>query len=292
MIFPAKADKAHSQAIIKALTVLFILSVFFTSCRQTTEKEEKQYLFLSHTRTLDTLHQNLDARIEKMDFSPYDLLLLGGDLTEETSKKRSTMEYVDRIFNLSSPNTHWALGNHDNADTALVQEFTKKPITYTFNRDGITWVVLYTEEKADWICTITGEQLAMLQAVTDTISQSSHLIVMTHKPVWLRDHPDLKAYAGTNRWNWACNYMITQTNWPEEVLPRLRAVQARGVQVICLAGDFGNNQQSFEVKTPDGIQYLGCGIPVLDEKRPLGRMLRFHHKPKERALSWEFVLIP
>ncbi|HHJ49652.1 MAG TPA: hypothetical protein ENJ88_01955 [Phaeodactylibacter sp.] len=292
MMRSVKPDNTFSQAILKALAALFVLNAFFASCRQAPEKTEKQYLFVAHTRTLDTLRQNLDARLEKMDFSPYDLLLLGGDLTEETSKKRSTMEYVDGIFNLSSPNTHWALGNHDNADTALVQEFTKKPITYTFTRDGITWVVLYTQEKADWICTITGEQLAMLQAVTDTISQSSHLIVMSHKPVWLRDHPDLKAYTGDNRWNWACNFMVSKTNWPEDVLPRLRAVQERGVQVICLAGDFGNNQQTFEEKTPDGIQYLGCGIPVFDEKRSLGRMLLFHHKPKERVLSWEFLPIP
>ncbi len=263
-----------------------------SACQQTEQKTEKQYLFLAHTRTLDTLRQNVDPRLEKMDFSPYELLLLGGDITEETSKKRSTMEYVDGIFRLGSPNTHWALGNHDNADTALIREFTHKPITYAFHKDGITWVVLYTQEEADWECFITGNQLAMLQAVADTISQSSHLVIMTHKAIWLRDNPELKAYASTGPYNWACNYAISQTNWPQDILPRLREVQKRGVQVICLAGDFGNNKQTFDVKTSDGIQYLGCGIPANDKKRPLGRALLFRHDPAKRKLDWEFIPIP
>ncbi len=273
----------HQQFFLTA-----ILGLLLFSCK---EKSEKKYLFLAHTRTLDSSTQDLDPRLKKINYDNYDLLLLGGDITEETSKDQSTLEYVNEIFNLASPNTHWALGNHDNTDTALVQKITHKPISYCFHRDGITWLVLYTQEREDWICTITGEQLSMLQNVTDSIQKSSHLILLMHKAIWLRDHPELKEFTGKGPYDWACNYSISETNWPQDVLPRLRKVQNRGIQVICLAGDFGNNKTTFEVRTSDGIQYLGCGIPSRDEKRPQGRALLFKHSPQTQKLSWAFLPI-
>ena len=275
----------YLKHLFPVFSTLFLL---FFSCK---EKDEKQYLFLAHTRTLDSLKQSMDPRLEKKDFSKYDLLLLGGDITEETSKKKGTLEYVNRIFNLSSDRTHWALGNHDNADTALVRTFTRKPITYSFHQNGITWAVLYTQEKKDWICTLSGLQLQMLRNITDTIQKSSHLILLMHKAIWLRDNPELKAYTGKGRYDWACNYTITKTNWAQDILPLLRKVQNRGIEVICLAGDFGNNKTTFNVQTSDGIRYLGCGIPVRDEKRSEGRALLFRHHPKTKKLRWEFVPI-
>ncbi len=274
--------------VLRLLFIALLSIMLIISCKRTIEK---QYLFLAHTRTLDTFPQGMDERLLHIAYDKYDLLLLGGDITEETSKKRATMKYVDKVFNLSSPRTHWALGNHDNADTALVREFTQKPITYSFHQDGITWAILYTQEEIDWKCYITDTQLEMLKNITDTIQQSSHLILMMHKAIWLRDNPELAAYTGKGRYNWACNYTITRSNWAEDILPRLRNVQKRGIQVICLAGDFGNNVQQFAVSTSEGIQYLGCGIPVRDEERSKGQALLFHHLPEAQKLSWEFIAI-
>ncbi|MBR9920249.1 MAG: hypothetical protein GYB31_05360 [Bacteroidetes bacterium] len=244
---------------------------------------------MAHIRTLDTLEQGIDPRIEAMDFSKYDLLLLGGDLTEESSEEEKTLQYLDGIFDLGAPTTLWALGNHDNAQNALVSKYTERPITYTANHDGITFVVLYTQEEQDWICTISGEQLEMLQSVTDTISESSHLIVMTHKLVWIMDNPEMVQHQGNSRYDWSCNYRIHRNNWNTDILPRLREVQERGVQVICLAGDVGNNVRTFEEHTSDGIVYLASGIPVEEKFKAESRMLEFKHWPGEDSLTWVFV---
>jgi hypothetical protein len=251
----------------------------------------QRYLHLAHIRTLDTLQQGVDPRIEQLDLSPYGMILLGGDLTEESSKERSTLEYLDKLFHLRSTGTLWTLGNHDNANTNWVTDFTGRPITYTYHQDGITWVVLYTQEEKDWICTITGEQLEMLQSVTDTIQESSHLVVMTHKLVWIMDNPEMAEHQGVSFYDWSCNYRIHANNWNTDILPALREVQDRGVQVICLAGDIGNNVRTFEEQTEDGIVYLASGLPVNATQKPESQVLIFTHDWKLGTLDWEFVLL-
>jgi len=249
----------------------------------------KHYLLLSHTRLLDTVNQKVDPRLEQIDFQAFDLLFLGGDMTEETSKSYSTLTYLDSLFDLKSPNTLWALGNHDNTNLANIRQATRRPITYTYYKNGITFVVLYTQEKEDWICTITGNQLEMLQNVTDTISESSHLVILSHKLIWLWKHPELKKHTGKGYYDWSCNYRIHETNWPKDILPRLRAVQKRGIQVICMAGDIGNNVREFEEHTKDGIYYLASGLCALEGKRNESEILLFEHDLDRRKLSWKFV---
>jgi hypothetical protein len=87
----------------------------------------QRYLHLAHIRTLDTLQQGVDPRIEQLDLSQYEMILLGGDLTEESSKERSTLEYLDKLFHLRSTGTLWTLGNHDNANTNWVTGFYGSP---------------------------------------------------------------------------------------------------------------------------------------------------------------------
>ncbi len=249
----------------------------------------KHYLLLSHTRMLDTVNQKVDPRLEQINFKAFDLLFLGGDITEETSKSPGTLTYLDSLFDLKSPNTLWALGNHDNTNLDNIRQATHRPITYTYYKNGITFVVLYTQEKEDWICTITGDQLKMLQNVTDTISESSHLVILSHKLIWLWKHPELKKHTGKGYYDWSCNYRIHETNWPTDILPRLRAVQKKGIQVICLAGDIGNNVREFEEHTKDGIYYLASGLCALEGKRNESKILLFEHDLDRRNLTWKFV---
>ncbi|MCB0706633.1 MAG: metallophosphoesterase [Saprospiraceae bacterium] len=270
--------------------ILFVLfSVLFVSACQ--QNPEKHYLLLSHTRTTDTLVQGVDPRVEALNLDDYDMLFLGGDMTEESSKEKATLEYLDKLFDLGAPTTLWALGNHDNAHNDWVSEFTGRPISYSYYQDGITYVVLYTQEEKDWICTITGPQLEMLKSVTDTISSSSHLIVLSHKLVWIMDNPELADHQGKSFYDWSCNYRIHENNWNSDILPRLRAVQDRGVQVICLGGDIGNNVRTFEEHTSDGIIYLASGIPVSQSLKPEAKILEFTHNPETRTLTWDFVLL-
>ncbi|MEM9023355.1 MAG: hypothetical protein AAGB22_06420, partial [Bacteroidota bacterium] len=56
------------------------------------------YLHLSHTRT--DSNPFMDAAVEGLDYSTFDMLWLGGDLTEETSEDDATMTRVDSILRL------------------------------------------------------------------------------------------------------------------------------------------------------------------------------------------------
>ena len=267
------------------LSIFCLITIL--ACQQ--QQTDFTYLHLAHIRTTDTLNQGVDPRVEALDMRKYDMVLLGGDLTEESSKEKATLDYLDNLFDLDAPTTLWSLGNHDNAHNEWVEEYTGRPITYTSHHRGITFVVLYTQEEKDWICTITGDQLEMLQSVTDTISESSHLVVMTHKLVWIMDNPELAQHQGKDFYDWSCNYRIHENNWNIDILPRLQQVQNSGVQVICLGGDIGNNVRTFEEKTSDGIVYLASGVPVSQKFKPESRILEFYHNPADRTLSWAFV---
>ena len=69
-----------------------------------------EYIYLGH---INEKHNAVDRRIEEADLSKYDQIWLGGDLCSETTREESTLDYVDSLFNLSSKNTHWSVGNHD-----------------------------------------------------------------------------------------------------------------------------------------------------------------------------------
>lgn len=244
------------------------------------------YIHVAHTRLRDTVNQKVDPRIEAIDFSKFDMTLLGGDLCEETSKEAKTLDYLQPIFDLKSPNTLWALGNHDNAHLEYVEAATERPYIFSHHKNGITFIVLYTQENEDWMCQMTGNQLDLFKSVTDTIQSSSHLVIMTHKLIWIYNNEELKEHQGTNYYNWSCNYRIHETNWLTDYLPKLQEIQNKGIQVICLAGDIGNNVQEFEERTSDGIYYLASGINPEDEDV---KFLQFDHDLEKRNLDWRFV---
>ncbi len=68
-----------------------------------------QILFLGHIYQPGT-EDRIDGRIEAVAFDQFDVRLLGGDLCVETTKDPATLAYLDDLFDLSDPNTHWSLG--------------------------------------------------------------------------------------------------------------------------------------------------------------------------------------
>ena len=56
-----------------------------------------KYLFLGHPR-YDDKNEYVIKKVEKLDDERYDLLLLGGDLTWNTSALISTLDYCDQFF--------------------------------------------------------------------------------------------------------------------------------------------------------------------------------------------------
>ena len=267
--------------------VLLVACTIFGACQSGSDCSEgfKHYIHVAHTRMMDTVTQVVDPRIEQINYDQFDMVLLGGDLCEESSKRYDILEYLDGVFDLDAPTTLWALGNHDNARLDFVEKATGRPYIYSYHRNGITYIVLYTQEKEDWICTITGKQMDLIRSVTDTIQESSHLIVMTHKLIWLWNNPEFAEHVGTEKYNWSSNYKMYRNGWKHEILPLLRKVMDRGIQVIALAGDVGNYVNEFEERTSDGIYYLASGNNPDNKK---AKFLHFRHHVPTGMLSWQF----
>lgn len=243
------------------------------------------YLHIAHTRT--SANPNMDAVIESLNYSIYDMLWLGGDMAVSTSMDDLTMDHVDSILDLGDENTLWALGNHDYADLDRVQAYTGRPAYYAFHKNNITFLIL---DSQDSLSNITGLQKELFFNVTDTIAESSHLIILHHKLIWMYGDAYLQPQIPyiTNGGFGDCFYCINPNNFYTDLYPALLEVEDRGIEVICIAGDIGFRTTKFEYLTPEGIQYLASGI---EEGNPANKALLFHHDLSADALSWEFVLL-
>ena len=101
----------------------------------------------------------------------------------ETTKLESTVAYLDALFNLSDPLTHWTLGNHDtrNGNIEFITNRTKRNTFYTVYENGMTIMLLNLSlghvPALEPSCDLRDEQYKMMLSVFDSIENSSHLIV-------------------------------------------------------------------------------------------------------------------
>lgn len=271
-----------STTIVKTL-LFFLACSLVLGCNQAHNKPTtKQYLHIAHTRT--ATNPAMDSTIEQLDYSSYDMLWLGGDMTYLSSMDDSTMQHIDNILNVGSPNTFWALGNHDYSDLNRVEQFTKRPSFYTHHRDGLTIVVLDTQ---DSLSNIINEQAAMLHQVLDTLEQSSHLIILHHKLIWMYGDSVLAAQVPSisNAGIGDCSYCINPNNFYPDFYNKLVNIQQKGIQVLCIGGDIGFHSSTFEHKTSDGIYFLASGI---NADQPDNKGLLFMHDIANKKLAWSF----
>jgi hypothetical protein len=114
----------------------------------------------------------------------------------------------------------------------------------------------------DSLSIIAGAQLKLLTDVADTISTSSHLIILHHKFIWMSGHEELEPQISTlsNAQLGSCFYCINPNNFYTEVYPKLIEVKHRRINVICLAGDIGNKVKGFEYSTAEGLYFLASGM--------------------------------
>lgn len=262
-------------------TFLFVLALVSCNKRAVVE-ENKTYIYISHTRTKE--NPLIDSSAEKIDYSKFDIVMLGGDLAYLSSEDDTTMNYLDSIFDLSNPKTLWSLGHHDYSDLERVSQYTKRNNYYSSWFDGITFIVLDT--RVDTSC-IIGKQLEFFNSIIDTLSNSSHLIVMTHKLIWMYNNEDLEPLIDSvsNARFAHCDYCLSENNFYKDIYPKLVEVQKQGIDVICIAGDIGFKVSEFEYKTPDGIMFLASGF---DYRKKENKVLIFEHNVKEKELNWSF----
>ncbi|MFK8038101.1 MAG: metallophosphoesterase [Crocinitomicaceae bacterium] len=267
---------------------LIILSLLVASCRKDTKpipENIKNYLHLSHTRT--GINPLMDSVVEQVDYDQFDMLWLGGDLAYLTSADEQTMQHVNSIFDIKSTNTLWALGNHDHTDLDRVSEFTQRPAYYTTSNNGITFVVLDTQ---DSLSNIVGAQKLLLNNVLDSITESSHLVILHHKLIWMYNNPNLEPQISSisNAGLGSCFYCINPNNFNSEVYPKLVDVKQRGIEVLCIGGDIGFKSKEFEYITNEGINFIASGIHYGKKNN---KAVFFTHNLSRSTLTWEYKLI-
>jgi len=241
-----------------------------------------EYLHLGHTRT--NVNPLMDSEVEKIDYSKYEMLWLGGDLAYLTSQDKETISHVDSIFNLNNPNTLFALGNHDYSDLNLLKEYTNREKYYSVHTNEITFIILDTQ---DSLSNIIGAQKELFDNVIDTIRESTHLIILHHKLIWMYGSPILEPRISSvsNGDSGDCFYCINPNNFYHEIYPGLVKVKNRGISVLCIGGDIGVRTKEFEYITDEGIYFLASGI---NAGTPDNKGLVFTHDVTNGNLTWNF----
>lgn len=277
--------KNNKLYFIVALSSLFFLSCPKDEILKLPTHKVKSYLHLSHTRTNNDPF--MDSIVEKIDYNRFDMLWLGGDLAQLTSVDDSTMTHIDSIFDLGNANTLWSLGNHDYADLNRVEQYTNRGPYYAINQNGITIIVLDTQ---DSLSNIIGPQKEFLMSVLDTVQNSTHLILLHHKLIWMYDNMYLEPQIPTisNGGLGSCFYCVNPNNFNSEIYPKLVEIKQNGIEVICIGGDIGFHTDEFEYRTPEGINFLASGIEFGEEKN---KALLFQHDLTNNYLTWTFELL-
>lgn len=275
---------------IKSIFLIFITIVFL--CSHSPNRHENinsdtlKYIFIGHPYQNLTDGSKVDYRLESFDFSNYDGIWLGGDVCSEASLKYSTVRYIDSLFNLSNPMTFWTLGNHDtrNGNWHWIEQFTNRKTYYAHYNKGITFLVLNTNiVPAD--CYNMEKQYEIIKNVCDTISESSHLILLMHHGLWV-DIPGLpppRTYAHSELTYWNSHCGDVNSNFKNSIYPKLITLKSRGIEPVCLIGDMGANLKTFSAVCDNGIVFAGCG---LDKNSPDDKVLVFSYI--DRTLSMEF----
>ena len=297
---------------------LFVSVLLFTqSCESDSSKNDEQalhYFFTGHCYQWGAPNDGrADYRLEKIRMDTFDQVWLGGDLVENMFQHPQTIEYVDSFFQVGKPTVHWAMGNHDvldqNADFSGIEAKTHRKTYNSTHFDGITMLVLNTTEfgfseyyHKPHECETLDGQWNLIKNITDTIQESSHLVILHHHALLTNkianDSVNVQKIFNlyTPKRNIGCEVRGT---FEELVYPKLKAVQDRGVQVILIGGDTGQQVKEFEFETEDGIIFLGSGLnnsagtegmPDYFNQSP-DKVLIFKHRPKNRTLEWEFRVL-
>lgn len=269
----------------------FALVLSMIACGVEKEKGHYDYLFVGHTYDGPA---EIDRRIEKLKFSAFDQIWLGGDICSETTREKKTLDYIDDVFDIGSPSTHWALGNHDvrNGNQEWISEYTKRPSFYTTSFNGITLMVLNTSLSpgGDYDTAAVVQQFEMIEAVCDSITNSSHMVVLTHNVVWGEVEQNVLRQANTSFVSYRFQFFPNRF-YLNAIYPMFKKVQDKGIQVIHIGGDFGQKASSYEGVSADGVQFLGSGILGLHDKRSRDwkdQYLVLHHDSNAQKITWTF----
>lgn len=137
---------------------------------------------------------------------------------------------------------------------------------------------------------IIDEPLELFNSVTDTLQTTTHLVILHHKLIWMYGDSYLQTYINSipNGGFGDCFYCINPNNFYVDLYPKLLELEAKGIEVICVAEDIGFRTNEFAYTTPEGVQYLASGI---DAGKSYNQALIFRHDVVNDSLSWTFNLL-
>ncbi len=270
------------------LKKILLFGLFLFSIEWISGQDSIQYLFLGHCYQLTIPGYHVDYRVEQLDKSMYEGIWLGGDVTTESMLDYSTISYIDSIFHLGNPETHWALGNHDARDGnwEWYEQFTGRKTYYAYTSHKICRIIMNTNI-LPVNCEMLNDEYQMISNVCDTISQSKYLILLMHHGIW-HDVPGLPqpgSYAQSDLKYWNANCDSVNTPFVKTIYPQLLKVRARGIKVICVLGDMGAGPKKFDRLSTDSIRFLGCG---LDHNNPADQVLIFTYHIQQQLLTYKF----
>lgn len=240
--------------------VIFIISysfwTVFLSCSRPKDSDTSSFIYISHTRS--GIEDSLYRPIYHIDFNSFDLTLLGGDLALDTFGHDTITAHLDQVFNFKSPSVLWSIGNHDLTTDVKWKEYTLKKKYHKAVYNDVTFIAL---DSQDSLSSIVGDQKDFLLTTLDSINTSS-VIIMTHKLIFMNNHPVMDAMIATtcNANKGDCYYCHNDNNFYDVVYPKLLDVKNRGIEVIWVGGDLGYKTSEFEYIDEEGIVFLGNGL--------------------------------
>lgn len=300
----------HSRLVFLLISLVVLSAQTGCSLFEASPKPSKKvltYVFLGHTyQNADSIDRRLPAFFDKKAkaVNGIDQFWLGGDMCSETTHRESNLDYLDDLFDLGHPNTHWTLGNHDvrNGNLQWITERTKRPTSYVAHSNGMTLIVMdnhYFQPNGDYDTSKVKAQYQMIEKVCDTIQFSSHLVILSHFVTW-RHVPNIETpekYANSD-WSWMFFKLNPNEIYAKSVYPLLQKAKSKGVEVICIAGDMGQKAITYEGISADSIHFIGSGIAsntIYNEQFPThgmeDKVLVLTHDLDKKSIIWEFESI-
>jgi hypothetical protein len=184
------------------------------------QNQDLKYIFIGHCYQPNTAGDKVDYRLEEFDFSSYTGIWLGGDVCSEATLNYSTIQYLDTLFDLGNPETHWTMGNHDarNGNWEYISDFSKRNTYYAYSSNKLTRIVLNTN-MVPTDCESMDEQYKIIMNVCDTISESKYLILLMHHGLWdgVPGLPPTSEYAQSHLKYWNSNCYDVNSNFVNSI---------------------------------------------------------------------------
>ncbi len=274
-----------------SVSSLLLLTYLFGLPETVAQQDTVSFIFIGHCYQDGAGGTKVDYRLESFDFSSFQGVWLGGDVCSEAMLDYSTVQYIDSLFDLGNPDTHWSLGNHDarNGNWEWYEEFSGRKTWHAYSSFGITRFVLNTN-LVPTDCESLNDQYDKLTTTIDTVSSGNRLILIMHHGIW-RDVPGLPAppvYAQSDLTFWNANCYAMGNTFNESIYPHLVNAKQRGVEVFCVLGDMGAGPKSIDFLSDDGIHFLGCGF---DHNEPEDEVLIFKLDKESNVLTYQYYLI-